>query len=726
MEGLRFTRPEPAVARRALLHFANQLGGPMAAIFDQLLPRGAISPQTAVPILVLAVLLMMLLPLPPIVLDLLFTLNIAISVLVLVAALNIKSFKDFIAFPTILLITTLLRLSLNVASTRVILLDGHTGGDAAGKIIEAFGQFLTGGNFAVGIVVFIVITIINFVVITKGSTRVAEVSARFVLDALPGKQMAIDADLNAGIIKQDDARVRRVEVAQEADFYGSMDGASKFVRGDAIAGILILIVNLIGGVTVGVLVHDLGFGQALTTYGELTIGDGLVAQIPALVISTAAGILVTRVATDDVFADQVSNQLASNRNSLVIVSAILLVLAVTPGIPALTFTLFSILFGALAFLVHTRTERQKANLMAVAARTPETDELDWADVPVIEPLRLELGYRLIPIVDKGENSDLIKRLRAIRRKFINDMGFLAPSVHIRDNLRLPPEMYRFLIYGGEVGRAQCLPDKLLAISPDGAPTIPGVSVSDPSFGMPATWIDRNLRDVAIQNGCTVIEPAVVISTHLETLVHRHAGDLIGRQETQNLLDNLKKVFPKLVEDAVPKIVSVALLERLLQLLVEEMVPIKDLRTILEVSSEHAPKQSDPLEILPMVRFGLRRTIFTKIFEGSDDIKVIGLQPEFEQLMEQAAGNSALAPDGMVEPSLMALLIQETAKHVDLMESNNKTPVLVTTPRIRLTVSRIARRVRPQLHVLSVAELPPEISLSFEYVMCSQTSRSSPA
>ena len=648
------------------------------------------------------------------------------SVLVLVTALNIKSFKDFIAFPTVLLITTLLRLSLNVASTRVILLNGHVGSDAAGRIIEAFGQFLTGGNFAVGIVVFIVITIINFVVITKGSTRVAEVSARFVLDALPGKQMAIDADLNAGIIKQEEARTRRLEVAQEADFYGSMDGASKFVRGDAIAGILILIVNLIGGITVGVLAHELGFGQALTSYGELTIGDGLVAQIPALVISTAAGILVTRVATDDVFADQISNQIASNRNSLIIVSAILLILSITPGIPALTFGFFSALFAGLAFLVHGRTERKKASALAIAERTTEPDELDWGDVPVIEPLRLELGYRLIPIVDKAENSDLIKRLRAIRKKFINDMGFLPPSVHIRDNLRLSPETYRFLIYGGEVGRAQCLPDKLLAIAPDGVARVPGINVADPSFGMPATWIERNYRDAAIQSGCTVIEPAVVISTHLETLVHRHASELIGRQETQNLLDNLKKIFPKLVEDAVPKVVSVALLERLLQLLVEEMVPIKDLRTILEVASEHASKQPDPLELLPLVRFGLRRTIFMKIFEGSDDIRVIGLQPEFEQLVEQATGNAALAADGMIEPSLMALLIQEAAKHVDLMETASRVPVLITTPRIRLTVSRIARRVRPQLHVLSVSELLPEATVTFEHIMCAQTSRSTTA
>ena len=695
----------------------------MAAVLERLRTIGAISPQTGIPILVLAVLLMMLLPLPPLVLDLFFTLNIGVSVLVLVAALNIKSFKDFIAFPTILLLTTLLRLSLNVASTRVILLDGHTGTDAAGKIIEAFGAFLIGGSFAVGIVIFIVITIINFVVITKGSTRVAEVSARFILDALPGKQMAIDADLNAGIINQEEARNRRSTVAQEADFYGSMDGASKFVRGDAIAGILILIINVIGGVTVGVIAHELPFSESLATYGGLTIGDGLVAQIPSLIISTAAGILATRVSTDEVFADQLSTQLIANRNSLAVVAGILAVLAIIPGIPPLTFFLFAALFGGLAYLVHSKTKKEQ--LLAAAASGAEiADELSWTDVPVIEAIRLELGYRLIPIVDKGENSDLIKRIRAIRRKFINEMGFLSPSVHIRDNLKLQPETYRFLIYGGEVGRGQCLPDKLLAISPDGAAQLPGVRVSDPSFGMPATWIDTTLRDVAMQNGSTVIEPAVVISTHLETLMNRHAGELLGRQETQDLLDNFKKSFPKLVEDVVPKVVPVALLERILQLLLEEGVPVKDLRTILEVASEHAVKQSEPLELLPMVRVSLRRTIFMKIFEGVADIRVIGLQPEFESLIEQAQGSGPVAPDGMIEPSLMALLVQETAKYVDLVESTNYPSVIVTTPRIRLTIARLVKRIRPQTHVLSVAELPSGIELKFEHIMCAQASGSS--
>jgi flagellar biosynthesis protein FlhA len=692
----------------------------MSTLARKLAPLGVLSAQTAIPILVLGILVMMLVPLPPIILDLLFTLNIGLSILILIAALNIRTFKDFVAFPSLLLVATLLRLSLNVASTRVILVDGHTGSDAAGKVIEAFGQFLIGGNFAVGVVIFTVITIINFVVITKGSGRVAEVSARFVLDALPGKQMAIDADLNAGIIKQEEAKQRRAEVAQEADFFGSMDGASKFVRGDAIAGILILLINIIGGLIIGMTSHDLSFGSALTIYGGLTIGDGLVAQIPALVISTAAGILVTRVSTEDVFAGQLSKQINANRNALFVAAGTLVVFGLLPGIPSLSFLLLGAAFGGLAYLLSSRAKKASAQAAAVAAGADRREELGWADVPVIEALRLELPYRLIPIVDKGEDSDLIKRIRAIRRKFINDVGFLAPSVHIRDNLQLPAETYRFLIYGGEVGRGQCLPDKLLAIAPEGMEPMPGIQVRDPSFGMPATWIERDKRDAAIARGHTVVEPAVVISTHLETLVHRHANELLGREETQGLLDNFKATFPKLVEDVVPKVVSLALLQRLLQLLLEEGVPIKDLRTILEIAAEHAPKTSEALDILPALRLALRRTIFSKTFNGSTtEVRVLGIQPEFERLIEQSIGTGPVAIDGTIEPSLMKLLVQEIATYIDWMESRNLPPAIVSNPRTRLTVARIARRVRPHSVVLAMNELPPDVYLRFEHMLCAK-------
>ena len=694
----------------------------MSSIANRINSLGISSSQTAIPILVLAILVMMLLPLPSLLLDLLFTLNIGLSILILVSALNIRSFKDFVAFPSLLLIATLLRLSLNVASTRVILLDGHTSTAAAGKIIESFGRFLLGGNFGVGIIIFVVITIINFIVITKGSGRVAEVSARFVLDALPGKQMAIDADLNAGLIKQDEARQRRSDVAQEADFYGSMDGASKFVRGDAIAGILILIINVVGGVAVGIIAHGMGFADAFGRYGTLTIGDGLVAQIPALIVSTAAGVLVTRVATDDVFSVQISNQIRENRNSLFLVAAALFVVGMLPGIPPLTFLALAALFGGVALMLKRQADSEAAAESAEARLKQSRDELGWSDVPVIEPIRLELPYRLIPIVDKGEDSDLIKRIRAIRRKFINEVGFLAPSVHIRDNLQLPPETYRFLVYGGEVGRGQCLPDRLLAIAPPGQESMTGIQVRDPSFGMPATWIERSQRDAAIAKGHTVVEPAVVISTHLETLIRKHAHELLGRQETQELLDNFKGSFPKLVEDTIPKVVSLALLQRILQLLLEEGVPIKDLRTIIEVAADHAGKTPEALEILPLVRLALRRTIFATAFEGVSEIRVLGVQPEFERLIEQAIGNAPVAPDGVIEPSLMRLLVEEVSSSVDAMEARNLPSVIVVGPRSRLTIARLVRRIRPSAMVLALNEIPPETQVKFEKMLCARAAQ----
>ncbi len=677
--------------------------------------------QAAVPVMVLLILVMMLVPLPPLLLDMLFTLNIGMAIMVLIAALNIKNFKDFVSFPTLLLVTTLMRLSLNVASSRIVLLEGHSGTDAAGKVIEAFGKFLIGGNFTVGVVIFILITIINFVVITKGSGRVAEVSARFALDSMPGKQMAIDADLNAGLIKQEEAKQRRAEVAQEADFFGSMDGASKFVRGDAIAGILILIINLVGGLIIGMITHNLSFSKALTLYGTLTIGDGLVAQVPALIISTAAGILVTRVATEDDFSEQLSKQMNSNQSALLIAGGVLGLLGLLPGMPHFTFVAFAALFIGLAYLIR----RKAANAAKQTAVQTKSDsgrqELGWTDVPVVEPLCLELPYRLIPMVDKGEDSDLIKRIRAIRRKFINDMGFLTPSVHIRDNLQLPAETYRFLVYGGEVGRGQCLPDRLLAIAPEGQEPMPGLQVRDPSFGMPATWIDVKSRELAISRGHTVVEPAVVMATHLDTLIHRHANELLGRQETQELVDHFKGSFPKLVEDVIPKVVPLALLQRLLQLLLEEGISVKDLRSIIEVAAEHAPKTPDALDILPMVRQALRRSIVQNALGSTLEARVLGVQPEFERLIEQAIGTAAVAPDGVIEPSLMRLLVTEISTHVDAMEAKNLPPVIVCNPRTRLTFARIVKKIRSQAHVLAMTELPLETQLTFEKFICSQAS-----
>jgi flagellar biosynthesis protein FlhA len=634
--------------------------------------------------------------------------------------MQIKSFADFIAFPTILLITTLLRLSLNVASTRVVLAEGHTGPDAAGVVIEAFGLFLIGGNFAIGIIVFLVITLINFMVITKGAGRVAEVSARFALDAMPGKQMAIDADLNAGLIKEDEARVRRQLVSQEADFYGSMDGASKFVRGDAIAGIIILFVNLIGGLIIGMAQKGLGFMQALTTYGTLTIGDGLVAQVPALIISTAAGILVTRVASDQDLSGQVSKQFEDSGSTLLVVGGILFLLGLVPGMPHIPFIGFAALFIFLGYTMNQRLQKKERLAAEQAAAPAQKTELEWSDVPVIEPLCLELPYRLIPLVEKGDESDLIKRIRAIRRKFVSEVGFLTPSVHIRDNLQLPAETYRFLLYGAEIGRGQCLPDKLLAIYPQSdAQAMVGIEVKDPTYGMPAIWIERDQRDEAINKGYTVVEPAVVMATHLDHLVRAHAHELLGRQETQDLLEHFKASYPKLIEDVVPKVVSVATLQRILQLLLEENVPVKDLRTILEVASENPTLLADPQGVLAAVRYALRRTIIQETFGDSLDFKLLGVHPEFERIIEQTIGNAAVAQEGAIEPGLARLFGEEVIQGVAELEGLGLAPVILTSAKARLTLSRIARRVRPQTLILAMSELPANGNVTFHKVLCNR-------
>jgi len=678
------------------------------------------SSKVVAPSVVMAILAMMLVPLPPFALDLLFTFNIAVSIMVLLAAMQIKSFADFIAFPTILLITTLLRLSLNVASTRVVLAEGHTGPDAAGVVIEAFGLFLIGGNFAIGIIVFLVITLINFMVITKGAGRVAEVSARFALDAMPGKQMAIDADLNAGLIKEDEARVRRQLVSQEADFYGSMDGASKFVRGDAIAGIIILFVNLIGGLIIGMVQKGLGFMQALTTYGTLTIGDGLVAQVPALIISTAAGILVTRVASDQDLSGQVSKQFEDSGSTLLVVGGILFLLGLVPGMPHIPFIGFAALFIFLGYTMNQRLQKKERLAAEQAAAPAQKTELEWSDVPVIEPLCLELPYRLIPLVEKGDESDLIKRIRAIRRKFVSEVGFLTPSVHIRDNLQLPAETYRFLLYGAEIGRGQCLPDKLLAIYPQSdVQAMVGIEVKDPTYGMPAIWIERDQRDEAINKGYTVVEPAVVMATHLDHLVRAHAHELLGRQETQDLLEHFKASYPKLIEDVVPKVVSVATLQRILQLLLEENVPVKDLRTILEVASENPTLLADPQGVLAAVRYALRRTIIQETFGDSLDFKLLGVHPEFERIIEQTIGNAAVAQEGAIEPGLARLFGEEVIQGVAELEGLGLAPVILTSARARLTLSRIARRVRPQTLVLAMSELPANGNVTFHKVLCNR-------
>src|SRR5690606_31825878 len=539
------------------------------------------------PVLILMVLAMMVLPLPPFLLDLLFTFNISLAVMILLVALFTRKPLDFAAFPTVLLFSTLLRLALNVASTRVVLMHGHTGPDAAGKVIEAFGHFLVGGNFAVGLIVFIILVIINFVVITKGAGRIAEVGARFTLDAMPGKQMAIDADLNAGLIGEDEARRRRQEVGQEAEFYGSMDGASKFVRGDAIAGLLIMAINIIGGLIVGVAQHDLSFGDAGRVYTLLTIGDGLVAQIPALIISTAAGVVVSRVATGEDVGQQMTSQLFDNPNVMFITAGIIGLMGLIPNMPHVAFLLLATILAGAGWVVLKRQQQAAQRAAetppdAAAAAEAAAAEARWDDVSMVDPPGLEAGYRLTPLVDHAQTGELLARIRSLRKKFAQDVGFLPPVVHIRDNLELKPNDYRILLHGVEIGRGTATPGQWLAIDPGGVTAeLPGTPTTDPAFGLPAVWIDASQRDQAQVAGYTVVDASTVVATHLNHLMHRHGAKLLGRQEVQSLLDRIGRDAPKLVEDLVPKTVSLTTVQKVLQGLLEEEVPIRDMRSIVD-------------------------------------------------------------------------------------------------------------------------------------------------
>ncbi|AWV45338.1 flagellar biosynthesis protein FlhA [Hafnia alvei] len=653
------------------------------------------------PILILMILSMMVLPLPPFILDLLFTFNIALSIMVLLVAMFTQRTLEFAAFPTILLFSTLLRLSLNVASTRVILLDGHTGGAAAGRVIEAFGHFLVGGNFAIGIVVFIILVLINFMVITKGAGRIAEVGARFVLDGMPGKQMAIDADLNAGLIGEDEAKKRRSEVTQEADFYGSMDGASKFVRGDAVAGLMIMALNVVGGLLVGVIQHGMPVGQAAETYTLLTIGDGLVAQIPALVISTAAGVIVTRVSTDQDVGEQMVNQLFSNPRVMILSASVLGLLGLVPGMPNLVFLLFTAALLGIAYWISKREGRAAPSQAEQAIpEAPPVVEATWEDVQLEDPLGLEVGYRLIPMVDFQQNGELLGRIRSIRKKFAQTMGFLPPVVHIRDNLELSPSGYRILLKGIEAGRGEAHPGRWLAINPGSAAgTLEGEATVDPAFGLPAIWIDNALREQAQIQGFTVVEASTVVATHLNHLVGNHASELFGRQEAQQLLERVTQEMPKLTDDLIPSTVTLTTLHKVLQNLLAEKVSIRDMRTIIETLSEHAPTQSDPYELTSVIRVALGRAITQQWFPGEGEIQVIGLDTPLERLLLQA-----LQGGGGLEPGLADRLLEQAQQALQRQELLGAPPVLLVNHALRPLLARFLHRSLPQLVVLSNMEI----------------------
>lgn len=661
--------------------------------------------QLAAPLLIIMILAMMVLPLPAFVLDVLFTFNIALSVLVLLVAINTKKTLEFSVFPTVLLVTTLLRLSLNVASTRIVMLEGHSGPDAAGKVIEAFGHFLVGGNFAVGIVVFLILVVINFVVITKGAGRVAEVSARFTLDAMPGKQMAIDADLNAGLIGEDDARRRRSDIAREAEFYGSMDGASKFVRGDAVAGIVIMLINVIGGLIVGVLQHNMEVALAAKNYTLLTIGDGLVAQIPSLIISIAAGMVVTRVSDERDVGQQFIAQMFNNWRSIAVTAGIVGSLGLVPGMPNLVFLLLS---GGMGWMSWKMMEREKAvatkPVQVAPAPTQEVQDASWSDVVPLDVLGLEVGYRLIPLVDKAQDGELLRRIRGLRKKFAQEIGFLVSPVHIRDNLELRPNAYRILLKGVELGGGEAFPGQYMAINPGRvAGTINGTPTKDPAFGLPAIWVEAHLRDQAQAYGYTVVDASTVVATHLNHLILSHAAELLGRQETQQLVDHLAKEMPKVLEDLVPKVIPLGVLQKVLQNLLDEGVHIRDARTIVETIADHAGRTQNPDELTTQVRVALGRAIVQQLFPGNAEVSVMSLDPALERLLVQAVSGSG--ENTSFEPGLADTLVRETAAASQRQEELGLVPVLLVPASLRVLLSRFLRRSVSQLKVLSHSEVP---------------------
>ncbi|MGX9928770.1 flagellar biosynthesis protein FlhA [Enterobacter hormaechei] len=670
------------------------------------------------PVLIMTILAMMILPLPTFVLDLLFTFNIVLAIMILLVAMFTQNTLEFSAFPTVLLFSTLLRLALNVASTRVILMHGHNGADAAGQVIEAFGHFLVGGNFAIGIVVFIILIIINFMVITKGAGRIAEVGARFTLDGMPGKQMAIDADLNAGLIGEEEAKRRRKEVTQEADFYGSMDGASKFVRGDAIAGLLIMAINIIGGLIIGVMQHDMTLSAAGEAYTLLTIGDGLVAQIPGLVISTAAGVVVTRVVNEQDVGEQMVGQLFTSPRVLALSAAVIGLLGLIPGMPNLVFLLFTSSLLGIAWWLRGQEGKAKKTGSAPSAPTraeadvAQVNEATWSDVQMEDVLGLEVGYRLIPMVDHEQQGQLLTRVRGIRKKFAQQMGFLPPAVHIRDNLDLPPTHYRILLKGVTIGKGEVQPDRWMAIDPGCAEgEVPGTPCKEPTFGLPALWIDEVHRELAQTLGYTVVDPCSVVATHLNHLISTHTDELFGRQEAQQLLDQLTKQSPKLIEDLIPGVISLTTLHKALQNLLSERVPIRDMRTIIDTLAEYATPQSDADELTARVRARLSRAITQQWFPGDDDIQIIGLDMSLEQLLVQATQSGSA-----IEPGIAENLMKQTEQALQHQEALGAPPVLLVNPALRLMLSRYLRRIFPQLAVLSSQEINTQRNVRMTYLI----------
>ena len=683
-----------------------------------------------VPILVLTLLAMMILPMPALLLDVFFSFNIALSIVVLLVSVYTMRPLDFAVFPTILLVSTLLRLALNVASSRVILLEGHTGHDAAGKVIQAFGEVVIGGNYTVGIVVFMILMIINFVVVTKGAGRISEVSARFTLDAMPGKQMAIDADLNAGLINQDEARKRRAEVSGEADFYGSMDGASKFVRGDAVAGILILFINILGGLGVGMVQHGLEFGVAMEIYTLLTIGDGLVAQVPSLLLSTASAIMVTRVNSSSDMGEQVFSQMFSSPRALGVSAVVLGLMGMVPGMPHFAFLSLAGAAGGLAYMISKRGKEkiaqetqekqqvQTQKLVEAQARPQETTELGWDDVQPVDMIGLEVGYRLIPLVDKGQGGELLGRIKGIRKKLSQEIGFLIPSVHIRDNLDLMPNAYRIVLMGVALAEAEVFPERDLAINPGQVfGRLNGIDVKDPAFGLDAVWIEPSQRDQAQTLGYTVVDCSTVVATHMNQVLHRHVHELLGHEEVQQLMGILAKSSPKLAEELVPGMVPLHVVLKVLKQLLQEQVPIRDMRTIAEALAAASGKSQDPVALTAAVRESLARVIVQNIVGNQQEIPVITLEPSVEQLLLKAVQQARQAgqpeDEPILEPGLVQKLQRSLNEAAQRQEMNGKTPVLLVATPIRPMLAKFVRYSVSDIRVLAYNEIPDTKQVTIE-------------
>lgn len=680
-----------------------------------------------IPVAVVLMLLMMILPLPTFILDILFTFNISLSLIVLLSGIYVSRPLEFTVFPTILLLATLLRLALNIASTRVVLLNGHTGSDSAGQVIESFGEVVIGGNYAVGIVVFVILVIINFVVVTKGAGRISEVSARFTLDSMPGKQMAIDADLNAGLINQEEAKRRRVDVAQEADFYGSMDGASKFVRGDAIAGILILLINLIGGIFIGTLQHELPLSHAVHTYALLTIGDGLVAQIPGLLLSIAAAIMVTRVSTSQDMGQAVKAQLFAQPKSMIFSGAILVLMGLIPGMPHIAFLGLGTLIIWFGYYLKTKADnlenpvaehalinnntdpskQLKNNLLEKPSQTEETNQkdLDWEDVKLVEPITMELGLKLVDLVEKGSNSILFNRIKAIRKKLSENLGFLIPIVHIKDNLSLTQNHYRILVQGVVVGSSEIVLNKNLAINPGQIfGNIEGIETKEPTFGLPAKWIEKGQTDKAQSLGYTVVDAPTIMATHLSHVLQSNAYQLFGHDEAQKWLQQLSKTSPKLAEELVPNTLSLSILVKVLQNLLTEQVPIRDARSIAQSLATQTLRSQDPGILTEIVRSAISRMIIQEIYGAKAEIVVLGLDPKLEQILQQNV-QTAGAEGMSIEPTMSDKIQKNILDFVKRQESRGEPAVLLVSAGLRRFFSRFTRLMDISLPVISMNEIP---------------------